>query len=609
MAGWTSPDRELIEWDGTIKAKNKFKGDGSSLDNIHQAFFNGTIKETFNALVTSDGATVTMTLTNASGGDLTAQFSDGPLTLIGGSTIDLTAGSDSSPTENFTYIPISTKVLTVSTSDWPSEEHVKISYFLVPSASFVQSSGVYVNQNWNDHDAGTDGQGHMSHIAERSRRDGAYYHSGIDGNGTDGYLTPTAGSTELKATAGVIYQMHKHTVPVFDTSGSDMVLVKNWDGDAFHNITDLYDITEDSTGTTIGNNKYFNLTIWAVGNKGGEFTPMMINLPSGSYNTQAGAENDTSGFDDFTIPAVFTRESSTGFLIARVTIQMKTGGGTWVVTNTQDLRGTTPQTATGGVSGITTAFADNNFTIFDETDPTKIIAFDVGTNITTGTTRTYKATDLDGTIPLLESQNIWTTTNKFTSTVNVDGTNLLTLGNSQGLAGDWSLNSDGTDGIIAKGTGAGASFDHLRIKDADVVIEQELEGSKKILQFSHGGTLALESSIKRFLKIGEVQCTATKGFVAERAGSIVGLSCNYDISGNVNDPTLLCQAEVNTSTVFTMSLDNANGTDKTAQLAQLRDVDTFSAGDILNVVLKGSGGFATADADLVICGLTIYYDT
>lgn len=34
MAGWSSPDREVIEWDGTIHARNGFVGDGSRLSGI-----------------------------------------------------------------------------------------------------------------------------------------------------------------------------------------------------------------------------------------------------------------------------------------------------------------------------------------------------------------------------------------------------------------------------------------------------------------------------------------------------------------------------------------------------------------------------------------------
>lgn len=361
-----------------------------------RAGVNGTFEEPFDAVVTSDGATVTMSIEQQGGGDLNMQFSDGitAFDTTPPATIALTTGSDASPTENYIYIPQSTKVLTKSTSDWPTAEHIKVGFFLVPSAGFVQTNGVYINQNWNDPIKGTTEQGHITHMAERSRLLGAVYHSGIAGNGTDGYLTPAAGNTELLATAGEVYQMHKHTVPAFDTSGGDQVLVKNWNGDAYHDITNLFDIVADSTGAAIGNNKYFNLVIWAVANKSGEYTPMLINLPAGSYNTQSGAENDTSGFDDFSIPGSFDLESSTGFLIARITIQM---GATWSVVSTVDLRGSNPQSASGGASGVSTEFADNTFKIFDEGDVTKIIQFQAS-GITAGNTRTATMPDADITL-------------------------------------------------------------------------------------------------------------------------------------------------------------------------------------------------------------------
>ena len=107
--------------------------------------------------------------------------------------------------------------------------------------------------------------------------------------------------------------------------------------------------------------------------------------------------NDTSGYDDFSMPREFNRESSTGFLIARITIQM---ASTWNVISTVDLRGSNPSTATGGASGVSTTFPDNTFAVFDETDPTKILAFDVGANVTTGNTRTLTVPDASETMVL-----------------------------------------------------------------------------------------------------------------------------------------------------------------------------------------------------------------
>jgi hypothetical protein len=189
-------------------------------------------------------------------------------------------------------------------------------------------------------------------------------------------------------------------VPVFDTSAGDDVHVKNWNGDAYHAITNLFDITEDSTGTAITNNKYFNIVIWGVANKSGTYEPMMINLPDGFYNSQVNASSDLSGYDDYSMPSEFNKESSTGYLIARITIKM---ANTWEIIATVDLRGQTPSTATGGGSGSAlTNFSDSEFSVYDNTDLTKILTFDVGDLVTTGNTRTLHVPDASGIIALTD---------------------------------------------------------------------------------------------------------------------------------------------------------------------------------------------------------------
>lgn len=312
-------------------------------------FFNGSFRESFNALVTSDGATITLSLEQAGGGNLTMQFSDGQILLdcTPAVTIELTAGSIADPQANYIYIPQSTKILTKSTTEWPSTEHIKVGYFLVQTAAYVQSDGALINQNWNDHLQGTDGQGHMLHMAERIRRQGSVYFSGIEGAGVDDYTTSAAGSVTVQVGEGIVYQMHKQTFTAKDTSSGDDIHVVNasaGDGGAYTELTNLYDIDNDSAGGTL-TNKYFNIVLWGVVNKTGEYSPLMCNLPSGSYNTQTNAENDVDGYDDFSIPRAFKLESSTGFLIARMTFRK--AGGSWTYFSTIDLRGSTPTTAKG----------------------------------------------------------------------------------------------------------------------------------------------------------------------------------------------------------------------------------------------------------------------
>lgn len=361
--------------------------------------FNGTFADSFDATTSESGGVVTLSLEQTGGGDLTMRFHEGLSTLdcTPAATIALTVGSDTAPQVNYIYVPQSTKVLTKSTSGFPTDaEHIKVAFLFVPSATFVQNNGVYVNQNWNDHAHNGTDMGHMAHLAERERRTSATWFSGVDGAGTSGYLTLGGTTVDLKMDEGVIYQMHRHDFEAFDTSTGGLVLVPNWNGDAYHDITNLYDIVADSGGNTIGTNKYFNLTIWAVANKAGEFHQVMINLPSGFYNTLSGAREDADGHDNFTMPREFNLDSSNGFLIARLTLRKLSSS--WTLHQTVDLRGTTPQTATGG--GIVTEFSDAEFVVHDDGDVTKEMVFQLS-GITTGTRRTLTAPDVSGEIALL----------------------------------------------------------------------------------------------------------------------------------------------------------------------------------------------------------------
>jgi len=371
----------------------------------YKNFWNGTIRESFNALVVSDGTTISMSLAPSAGpGDLTMNFSDGAFTLncTPSCSIGLTAGTVASPQENYVYIPLSTKVLTTSTTTWPAEEHIKVSYFFVQTAAYVQSDGALINQNWNDHieeTAGTGiGQGHLSHITERVRKSGAVYYSGLDGGGSDDYTTSAAGDVTVQMNSGIVYQMHKQTIGAKDTSGTDDIHVLNahsTDGGAYYETQNLYDITLDTAGGSL-NNTYFNVVLWAVANKGGEYSPLFVNVPGGSYNNLSDAQADVSGYDVFTIPREFTKESSTGVLVCRLTFR-KTGG-TWAYQSTTDLRGLTPLTAAGGGAGGTiVSFQDNQFNVYDNTDATKRIFLE-SSGITTGTDRTWTSQDASGIV-------------------------------------------------------------------------------------------------------------------------------------------------------------------------------------------------------------------
>ncbi len=312
-------------------------------------FYNGTCVEKFDARVTSDGVTVTMSLEKSGGGDLTLIFSSGQSTFdcTPAATIALTPGTDPFPQANFVYILESTLALTKSTTGWPSTEHNKIGHFVVPSASKVFTRGAYGNQNWNDYQAGPNGEGHMAHIAETIRHRGAIYFSGCEG-----VATQDGNDLWVSVAEGVVFQLHRHVFEALDsdTAGAgDVILVFNDPDDAYTEINSLNEITKHADGVAIGVNKYVTFVLWGVANKTGELELMMINLPTDEYNSVAAAARDVEGHTNFTIPREYALDAGTGFLIAAFVC--KHTSTAMEIQQTIDLRGQNPLNVSGGGTG------------------------------------------------------------------------------------------------------------------------------------------------------------------------------------------------------------------------------------------------------------------
>ncbi len=384
------------------------------------SFFNGTMIEPLDATVSESGGTVTLSVEQSGGGDLTMVFSDGNAILDTDptpATIALTPGTDTTPVGNYIYVPISTKVLTKNTTGFPTTEHIKIAYVLLQSAATTNTEDALINQNWNDYQAGVNNQGHLSHVTEHLRlaSRGAAWNSGVNPTITIGTVGAAPDTIDLSTTAGVVYQLHEHVVLATDTAVSDNVHVVNYPT-AYTVVTDLADIVTDSLGGSL-TGRYYNLVLWGVANKTGEASHMMINVPNGSYNSSAGATGDTQGYDVYDAPLEYVNESGTAFLIARFTFRHQAAsGGTATLIETVDLRGKPPGSNVGG-GGIAdlVEFPANLFRILDSTDPTKEMAFSAA-GITTGTTRTLTIPDLDGTILTYASSVIDVLANVITST-------------------------------------------------------------------------------------------------------------------------------------------------------------------------------------------------
>jgi hypothetical protein len=328
------------------------------VDDTFNDAWDGAVRETFSFTVASNGTTITGSLENGGDNtrDLTLLFSDGFYTLdtTPAATLTLTAGTDINPQTNYVYIDQATKTLQTSTSDWPSStEHCKIAYILLRSAATTQTDGALVNQNWNDHLKKEDDNGHILHITERLRRENAKWESGVEASvSIVGASSPD--DVYVSTTSGTVYQLHTQTFPAQDMSTGDHVHVVNDSTTPYVETTNLNTLLTDSTGSSMSG-KSFSLVLWGVNNKTGEDSHLMVNLPSGSYNSSSLAITDASGYSDYSIPKTF---QGTGFLIARLTFSHTTaGGGAWTLEDTEDLRGFTPNVSAGGGvggAGVTT---------------------------------------------------------------------------------------------------------------------------------------------------------------------------------------------------------------------------------------------------------------
>jgi hypothetical protein len=135
--------------------------------------WDGSIRETFNFMTSSDGVSVTGTLKNVNAlNDLTLMFSDGFYTFdtTPAATLTLVAGTSTSVQMNYVYIDKATKTLQTSTGSFPATEHAKIAVIGILDAASTQTSGALRNQNVNDHIKKEGDNGHILHIAERLRQ-------------------------------------------------------------------------------------------------------------------------------------------------------------------------------------------------------------------------------------------------------------------------------------------------------------------------------------------------------------------------------------------------------------------------------------------------------
>ncbi len=578
----------------------------------------GSFLEQIDFTVTEAGGTVTGSLEKEGTGDLTQFWSDdfdvldctGPVC-----TVNLTAfvGTDATPAAAFVYILQSAKTTLVANTSFPanSVEHIRVCSLVLQSAVTTGTEGALMVRNWNDPAFGiTNPRGGDIVSSERVRKEHALYDSGIvltiTGSGT--------GTVTLDTTAGAVYQFNLQAFPSIDMAGADNIHIVNQvtnAGAAYETSVNLVaDVThydDGIGGSTISNNKYFNIVVWGVQNRTGVTSHLMCNIPTGQYGKQGDAIVDAEKFSVHTIPSTFR---GTGFLIAELTFQF-TSGRAWTLIQNKDLLGQTPTLVPGGgTTSIISTFVDSAFEVFDNGDDTKRMNFELS-SVTTGNTRTLTVPDTsstiltsDGTTPLdgawsLGGQNL-------TSAGNITGTDVdISAG-----TGDYSSTGTITSGditifdatpilIFQDSNSAGASsVGFIEWKDsgggrAGFLGNHSSSNDDLLWKNEQGGDIGIETT-----GAGEFQIlanTVLNGNSITSAGNLTGTDVDisagtgdYSSTGAVNPTTVTTTGSITAGTNLIIGSAIINE-------AELERIDGTSEGT--NIASKAVVSDASKDVD------------
>lgn len=493
----------------------------------------GAIRETIDIDVVENAGAVELHLQADGGGDLTCQFDSElyQLDCTPPAEVVLTAGSDAGPVLNYVFITEAAGVLTLaaSTAGFPSTPHCPIAEVLSQSAASVAIDGATNVHDWTDHTHLSGENGHLTHVNTKIRSLPATHVSGTAG----GDMVVSSPDAYLSSAAGVIEQLHEHTMPARDMQTGDPVFLVNDPTTAFKRILTLDDVTQDASGGAI-NNKWMNLILWGAVSAVQADCKLFINLSTGVYNTEASAKADTNSTAVYSIPQAF---NGVGFLIARYTVQAKTSGA-WVQSQKEDLRGSLPSTSPGGGIGL--------LNVVEDTTPQLGGALDVNGQAIVSVS--------DGDIPITP-----------------DGTGDVLL---DGVA--WPQ-ADGSMGQVLATNGAGQSS-----------WETLPAGAAVPMGFSGAGAV-VNKSTTAFLGIGTGNTDTTEAnqeFKVRRSGTISNLDVYVSFSSTTADSTVTLRKNGSDQT-----LTVTFGSGVTGWLADTSNSFTVAAGDTIAIeVTNNSGG-------------------
>lgn len=330
----------------------------SNLDTLSASLY-GSIVETIDPTVDASGANTVFTVQGDGATDLTVVTPTGLQTVdtTPALSVNLTDGTSTVPVLNYVFFD-SNLTLTANTTGWPAAFHAPLATVLCLDKATTAANGALKVHAYTDHLSNNDG--HISHIGKRIRAMNAIWTSGVAIT-TVPVLSGSGASMSVSVASGSVFQMHPHAYPAFDGAVSGHNVVNDPAG-AYTEYTDLASLTVDSNSGSL-TNKHYCLIVWGVVSEKTGDCHLMVNLPSGSYNTQAAASRDADQYCDFSIPSQFI---GVGFLIARLVVK-NTSDTTFTMNEVIDLRGLEPALQAGGGAGITSHSDLTNLTADDHT--------------------------------------------------------------------------------------------------------------------------------------------------------------------------------------------------------------------------------------------------
>jgi len=407
-------------------------------DGVFDVFYDGAIIETIDIEVIEDGGVIKLQLQADGGGDLTCRFGGTSYVLDCTPVLEetLTAGTDTVMQKNWIYITESAGVLTLthSTVSYPVTSHCPIATVSLQTAASLATDGGMRVHAWTDHISKSTENGHLSHVNAKLRADNASYVSGVGPSD----LVVSSPDAYISTGAGVVYQLHPHTMPARDMQAGDPVWVINDPTTPYKRITTFDDITQDASGGAI-NNKYMNIVLCACVSEKETDCKLFFLLPADTYTTEANAIADTQQTTIYAWPEEFI---GTMVLVARYTVKAKTSGA-WSQSQKESLLGKLPATGVGGGSitdhGSLGGLTDDDHTQYLLGDGTRDVTGDM---LFTGTSKLQ----FDNTGHYLHAPDA----NTFL--VNVDVTLKLSIGSTEQVILETDVLRPATDNLLDIGT-------------------------------------------------------------------------------------------------------------------------------------------------------------